>query len=72
MTNELLDTAEAARRCGLAKQTLAVLRVEGGGPKYVKLGRRVLYDPTDIASWIEANKRANTSEPSKHRGERAH
>jgi predicted DNA-binding transcriptional regulator AlpA len=62
MTNGLMDTAEAARRCGLAKQTLAVLRVEGGGPRYVKLGRRVAYDPADIAAWIEANKRSNTSE----------
>jgi predicted DNA-binding transcriptional regulator AlpA len=59
---ELLSTDEAAMLVGLASQTLATLRVSGRGPKYVKLGRRVLYDPADLAEWVAANKRNHTSE----------
>lgn len=58
---ELLSTQEAAKALGLSPQTLAILRVEGGGPRYVKLGRSVRYDPTDLAAWVEANKRASTA-----------
>lgn len=59
---ELLSTQDAAKVVGLSPQTLAILRVEGGGPRYVKLGRSVRYDPADLAAWVEANKRASTSE----------
>jgi predicted DNA-binding transcriptional regulator AlpA len=59
---ELLSTEDAASIVGLSPQTLAILRVEGGGPKYVKLGRSVRYDPADLAAWIAANKRASTSD----------
>jgi predicted DNA-binding transcriptional regulator AlpA len=59
---ELLDTRTVASMIGLAPHTLVLLRVSGGGPRYVKLGRRVLYDRADIASWIEQKKRAHTSE----------
>lgn len=59
---ELLGTQEAAKVVGLSPQTLAILRVEGGGPQYVKLGRSVRYDPADLAMWVEANKRASTSD----------
>lgn len=59
---ELLNTDDAARAVGLSPQTLAILRVEGGGPKYVKLGRSVRYDPADLVAWIEENKRASTAE----------
>jgi predicted DNA-binding transcriptional regulator AlpA len=58
----LLNTIEAAKVVGLAPQTLMILRLRGRGPRFVKLGRRVLYDPADIAAWIEANKRLSTSE----------
>ena len=58
----LLSTAGAAEVVGLAPQTLAIMRVEGGGPRYVKLGRRVLYDPADLAAWIDRNKRLSTSD----------
>ena len=60
--NPLLDTNETAKVLRLAPQTLMIMRLHGRGPRYVKLGRRVLYDPADIASWVEANKRQSTSE----------
>jgi predicted DNA-binding transcriptional regulator AlpA len=62
MLAPLLSTEQAATLLGLARQTLAIMRVHGRGPRYVKLGRRVFYDPADLSAWIEANKRRHTSE----------
>lgn len=63
MKTGLLSAAEAADRLGVAKQTLAVWRLRGGcGLRHVKLGARVLYDPADVATFIESNKRESTSD----------
>ncbi len=59
----LLDTFQTAERTRLARATLAKLRVFGGGPPFVKLGAKVLYDEVDIEVWISAQgKRRSTSE----------
>jgi predicted DNA-binding transcriptional regulator AlpA len=59
----LLDTTQAADRCKLARATLAKLRVNGGGPPFVKLGAKVLYDEADLAAWIAAQgKRRSTAD----------
>jgi predicted DNA-binding transcriptional regulator AlpA len=34
-------------------RTLRRWRQEGTGPAYVKVGRRVMYRPSDIQTWIE-------------------
>jgi predicted DNA-binding transcriptional regulator AlpA len=62
MLASLLNTQQASRVFGLAPATLATMRVRGEGPKYVKPGRSVFYDPADLREWIEANKRRSTSE----------
>lgn len=41
---------------------LAKLRMSGKGPRYSKVDRVVLYDKTDVDDWLEALKRAATSE----------
>jgi predicted DNA-binding transcriptional regulator AlpA len=58
---ELVSTQEAAALLGLAPQTLSIMRVAGGGPKYVKLGRRVLYDVRDLEAYVEDRKRNSTA-----------
>lgn len=58
----LLDTKSAAPLCGLSEGTLENWRSLGVGPKFIKSGRRVLYDPDDIAAWREANRYQSTSE----------
>ncbi len=57
-----LSTDAAADYTGLGRQTLAKLRVYGGGPRFIKLGRRVVYDSRDLDSWMESRKRSSTSE----------
>ena len=39
---------------GLSRGTLANWRAEGRGPRYVKLGKDVLYRVSDIESWLDA------------------
>ena len=41
---------------------LAKLRMSGKGPRYSKVDRVVLYDAIDVDDWLEALKRASTSE----------
>jgi len=49
--HRMLNTTEAARYLGLGEGTLTKLRHYGGGPVFLKLGRRVTYDPRDLAKW---------------------
>lgn len=49
----------AAEYLGLSKSTLDKLRHFGGGPRYFKLGRIVVYDTDDLDAW--RNERAATS-----------
>lgn len=58
----LLNAQDAAKELGLSPSTLAKMRIYGGGPNYLKLGRRVVYAPKDLAAWLDANRRVSTSD----------
>ena len=57
-----LDTAKAANYTGLSASTLNKLRVFGGGPVYLKLGRRVAYEPAALDEWLSTKRRTSTSD----------
>jgi len=59
---EVVNTATAARMVGLAAGTLENLRISGGGPRFIKHGNKVVYDPADIRAWLDARKYSSTSE----------
>ena len=59
-----LSVKEAAAYLGLSVSTLNKLRLSGKGPRYLKLGRRVLYDIRDLESWVAERTRSHTSEQS--------
>ena len=59
---QLIDAQEAARRLGLSPSWLAKARMTGAGPAFVKCGRRVLYKPSDLWTWLEAHRRRSTSD----------
>jgi predicted DNA-binding transcriptional regulator AlpA len=52
----------AAKFVGLSASTLAKLRLNGNGPIYCKLGRRVLYRPSDLEEWLESRTARDTSD----------
>ncbi len=58
----LLSPREAAHFLGVSKSWLDKKRLDGAGPIYLKLGRRVVYDPMDLNSFVIQAKRRNTSD----------
>ena len=59
----VLPTEHAATYLGLSPKTLETLRTRGGGPPFLKLGRRVVYRKTDLDTWLAARIRRSTSDP---------
>jgi predicted DNA-binding transcriptional regulator AlpA len=56
-----LRTEAAARYLGLARSTLAKMRVRGDGPPYSKAGSRVVvYDIQDLDDWLQSTRRTST------------
>lgn len=60
---ELLTTTEAAAYLRLSPRTLENWRWRGGGPRFRKLGDRVLYAQGDLDRWQEVRERTSTSDP---------
>ena len=58
----VLRTADAAKHLGLSASTLNKWRVDGRGPRFVKLGRSVCYRPVDLDAWLAEQVRSSTSE----------
>ncbi len=53
MTNkQKLNTDEAAAYLGIRPNTLEVWRCKHKGPRYAKIGSRVLYDPDDLETFF--------------------
>lgn len=58
----LMDEKATASWLGVSSRTLQAWRVTGGGPVYRKIGRRVAYAECDLVAFVEAGRRAHTSE----------
>ena len=60
---KLLSTEEAAPFAGVEAKTLANWRSQGFGPRFLKIGRLVKYDPDDLQAYREARRVTSTSQP---------
>ena len=58
-----VSIAEAARFVGLSIRTLEKHRIYGTGPRYSKLGGRVVYRVEDLQAWVDRGAKASTSDP---------
>lgn len=58
-----LRTQEAARFLGLSPRTLEKHRTYGTGPRYTKLGGRVVYALDDLQEWANRGLKTSTSDP---------
>ncbi|WP_241130890.1 helix-turn-helix transcriptional regulator [Achromobacter xylosoxidans] len=58
-----LTNDEAADYLRLSPRTLEKQRVIGGGPKFRKFGRRVMYAVSDLDAWADVRSYAATSDP---------
>ncbi|HEX8944812.1 MAG TPA: helix-turn-helix domain-containing protein [Gemmatimonadaceae bacterium] len=59
---ELMTTGETSQYVRHAVQTLAKWRCYGLGPRYVRVGRSILYDRADVDAWLETRMRRSTSD----------
>ena len=57
-----LRTPEAARFLGLSPRTMEKHRTYGTGPRYSKLGGRVVYRVDDLQAWVTQGAKASTSD----------
>lgn len=63
MPRRYLTNDEAAAFLRLSPRTLEKLRVIGGGPRFRKFGRRVMYALADLETWADARSFETTFDP---------
>ncbi len=61
-----MNTKNASTYTGLSEKTLAMMRCNGNGPKYVKRGR-IFYFTIDVDEWMNAQGRHTSTAQAKHR-----
>lgn len=59
---ENLSVIEAAEALGISQSYLNKLRCTGGGPRYAKVGRRVIYSNDELDAWLASRRRRSTSD----------
>jgi phage terminase Nu1 subunit (DNA packaging protein) len=60
---QAVTTGEASRMTGVAVATLETWRSRGGGPPFLKLGRRnVRYQRRVLLAWMAEHERRNTAD----------
>ena len=55
-----MDTKNAALYLGLSEKTLAMMRCDGTGPKFIKRGR-IFYYRDDLDIWLNAGDRLTST-----------
>lgn len=55
LPNRLLSTDEAAEFLGMHRQWLDHARLDGRGPRFVRIGRICKYQPEDLIAFVKAN-----------------
>jgi hypothetical protein len=58
-----LTCDEAGAHLKLSVKTLEKMRTIGGGPRFRKFGRRVLYSLQDLEAWADSRACGSTSDP---------
>jgi hypothetical protein len=60
---DLATPGEVAEYLRSSVARLAQLRYVGGGPKFIKVGRKVLYRWSDVSDWLDHNTMQRTDGP---------
>ena len=59
---EYFNTKEVAKYMKISPRTIERWRTEGQGPEYHKVGRKVIYNVSDINAYLASNKYSHTSQ----------
>jgi excisionase family DNA binding protein len=62
-----LTIKEAAEYLRLSRGHLGNMRTEGDGPRFYKLGRKILYEQSDLDVWLALHRRRSTSDKANFR-----
>jgi hypothetical protein len=57
----------AAHYLGVTTSTLAKYRLTGEGPKFARIGRRIVYFKEDLDAWMLGRRVTSTAETPSHR-----
>lgn len=61
--DQLLTAGELGDYLGLSKQQLAMMRVKGDGPRFIRASaNNIRYRWADVTAWLEANSHESTDE----------
>ena len=63
MPVRFMRTAEAGQYLGLSGRTLEKHRTYGTGPRYRKIGGRVVYALSDLEAWADRGAQMSTTDP---------
>ena len=61
-----MDTRSAAGYLGLSEKTLAMMRCQGTGPRFIKRGR-IFYYQSDLDNWLGQARRVTSTAQAKLR-----
>ena len=59
---ELINAKQTAQHLCITEGTLAKWRLTGESPKFLRVGRRIAYDPRDVQTRLDARRVSNTSQ----------
>ena len=61
MSDRFFTPEKLSEELEIPTSTLAKWRLYGGGPRYVKMGKNIRYERSDVDQWVESQKRRTTS-----------
>ena len=60
---DTLDCKQVAEILHVSEASLAQQRYRGFGPRFIKVGRRVIYRRADVEAYLDANTLQRTDDP---------
>jgi len=61
-----ITAAKAAALLDMTENALAKMRLDGDGPPFIKIGRRVRYPKTDFLDWLATRRFQSTTAAGAH------
>ena len=65
---QFIDENEASKITSIPTPTLRTLRSKGGGPPFVKIGRSVRYEVTDLIAFMRRRRTVSTADADQQAG----
>lgn len=62
LLDTLIDADTLAERLSIRRRTVDEWRITGKGPKFIRIGRSVRYNPESVDSWLLSNEHNSTVE----------